>query len=212
VRGPDSTFLVEVSHAYKSNIHVVSVATGIERQLTFQGANTDPSWSNYRRVTGYQDLIAFSSLLPGKDNFDIYMMSAIDGSNLTQITENKGDDIDPVWAPGNGQLVNGRLAYSNLNFAPLGNGLPPGKMPTTGFQDHAQITLHKLDLGTGQDDIVVEGNALEPSWSQDRTTISFSYLDEEGWPGIKRLNVATGLVTFTLKGEGGYWSSSQGGL
>lgn len=66
------------------------------KQLTFSGANYDPTWSPDGK------LIAFTS--KRDENFNIYIMDK-DGSNQEPITDFGGDESSPVWSPSGEELA-----------------------------------------------------------------------------------------------------------
>ena len=81
--------------AYVSNrsgspqIHILEMKDGKEARLTFEGKyNTSPSWSKLNRI-------AFSGMYNGR--FDIYTVNP-DGSNLTRLTDNQGNNEEPCWS------------------------------------------------------------------------------------------------------------------
>jgi Tol biopolymer transport system component len=209
VRGFDPTYLPFVGSCSESNIYAVPVETGDERKLTSEGCNTDPAWSNYPRTSPYANLIAFSSLRGKSQDFEIYTMSAVDGGNVTQITDNAVHDADPAWSQIGGQL-SARIAYTSNLSVPDTPLLPPGNMPIKPLY-LALPEIRIKYLWSGQDQLAAP-EGMEPSWSRDSSTISFTFIGQGGWPGIKLYDVASGNVTDYLAGFGGYWSSSQAGL
>ena len=87
--------------AYQSNrggypqIWVMGANGSNQTQLTTEGANTLPAFSN-------EGLIAFTSTRDG--NYEIYLMGA-DGSNQRNITNSPNRETNPVW------MSNGQVAF-----------------------------------------------------------------------------------------------------
>jgi TolB protein len=72
------------------DIYLVDIASGASLRLTYGGNNTAPSFSPDGAW------LAFSSSRDG--DHEIYVMR-VDGSQVTQLTDNDYDDWQPSWAP-----------------------------------------------------------------------------------------------------------------
>jgi Tol biopolymer transport system component len=86
--------------AYQSNeggppqVWVMNADGSGKRQLTSEGANTQPAFSE-------DDVLAFTSTRDG--NYEVYLMDA-DGSNQRNITNSPARELNPVWMAG-GQVA-----------------------------------------------------------------------------------------------------------
>lgn len=73
------------------NICVMDFATGNTVQLTSEGSNAHPAWSPDGEKIVYQSRRGGTT--------QIYTMDAADGQNKRQLTEGRGNSLQPVWAP-----------------------------------------------------------------------------------------------------------------
>ncbi|HKA36399.1 MAG TPA: hypothetical protein VKH43_06230 [Thermoanaerobaculia bacterium] len=73
------------------NICVMDVASGRTVQLTSEGSNGHPAWS----PDG--DKIVYQSRRGGSTQ--VYTMDSADGQNKRQLTEGRGNSVQPVWVP-----------------------------------------------------------------------------------------------------------------
>ena len=73
------------------NICVMDVGTGKTVQLTSEGSNGHPGWSSDGEKIVYQSRRGGST--------QIYTMDSADGQNKRQLTEGRGNNMQPVWLP-----------------------------------------------------------------------------------------------------------------
>lgn len=130
-----------------SDVYVVNVDGSGEVRLTHDGRSFHPSWSPDGRS------IAFSRWEPGTGISSIYMMHAIDGSDLLRVVEN---GRQPTWSPDG----------SKIAFV---EGDPWGwpVLMVVGADGMGLTTLH---LGG----TTSEGTVFLPTWSPDGTLIAYA--------------------------------------
>jgi Tol biopolymer transport system component len=137
-------------------------------------AEEDPKWSaDGRRLAFTSDRVTATN--PDGDP-EVFVMNA-DGSHVTQITFNRGEDINPTWSP------DGRkIAFSRLPHKPNRGGYS------------REIWTINAD-GTGERQLTNRpGPDIEPNWSPDGRRIAFSSARDNK---TKYLNI------FTMDPNGG---------
>lgn len=96
-------------------IFVIDLASGIIKQLTFEGENIEPSWS----PDGSK--IAYACKKEGT-KFELCLMNA-DGSGQHTLTQNDYNDWNPRWSPDGQFLVysSSEFQYSHVHIFDLAN-------------------------------------------------------------------------------------------
>lgn len=119
------------------------------------------------------------SLSHQDDNSEIYLISPEDGSMVSRLTENRAEDISPVWSSGGGRLA----------FVSDRSGGP-------------QIYIMEPD-GTDQHRVTFAGQYnTTPDWSPDGTLIAFTGRDSRNRFDIFTVDVATSYVERLTQDQG----------
>ena len=167
-------------------ILVVSVDEGdnvqlpTEVNLTNGLGGTDPAWS----PDGTR--IAFASNREEPYNYDIYTMSAGDGSDVRRLTWAESQEGDPAWSPDGSWIA--YTAGLRVNW-----GSQCGNMPIVGdgecaddnnndvcddeeasFTSAGGPSIYKMSADGGQQtNLTVVDDAFEPDWSPDGSQVIF---------------------------------------
>jgi Tol biopolymer transport system component len=177
-----------------TRMFVLDLATGAVRRVGAAGdwKDEEPRWSN----DGTR--VAFSSTRGGKDNLDIYVMTA-DGSKVERITNHPAAEMGPVWAADGtslfftGERDGGPEIYrvwladkrveriTTTGRAMMAAASADGKylayaaQPTTPY-----LQIHLLDFATGESkQITSGGGACRPSFAPDSNELAFTRIAQE---------------------------------
>lgn len=143
---------------------------------------------NQRPVSSVGNLIAFESDADNKDappDFDIWTLDLSTGI-VIQWTEDRADEMEPVWSPDNSQIVY-RLVReaSDEELAKLTPPLEEGEVYNS--------DLWLLDINTGEKIQLTNTPSiyeLHPQWSPDGQKIAFVSRENRQWH-IDMINVTT---------------------
>jgi hypothetical protein len=143
------------------DIYVMNADGGGLVRLTQDGLNTAPAWSPDGSSIAFCKGRVFDVI---DVYFDIYRMSAADGSGATEVVEN---GCDPAWSPDGS-----KIAFTDFSF----------------FQPYPDVAVVRAD-GSSLDRLHPDGVAYEeqasrgPTWSPDGSQIAYS----GGWSGNNRI-------------------------
>jgi Tol biopolymer transport system component len=109
---PDGTSIAFVStRGTAHSIWKVTVASGVETQITSGSSDSSPAWSPDGGT------IAFASGATSPTQIDLVSAS---GGSLTQLTNDSSSDTDPVWSPDGTEIA--FLSGSTLKTIPASGG------------------------------------------------------------------------------------------
>jgi Tol biopolymer transport system component len=178
---PDSSQIVHMAvvdpteRPLRARLRLCNVADGSEVPLAEERLGFLPAWSpdGTKIVFG-----AFVGELDeeGKGESELFLMDS-DGSNLRQITDHPGTDVDATWSPDGTRIVWwGENSPSD-----------PSQTPTP--------VLFMMDVASGQ--ITTLGEGSYPVWSPDGEHIMF-VLEETPPPGVVQAVPDVNIYTFNV--------------
>lgn len=170
-----------------TDIFTVDPTTGVIRQLTLTGTDSEPSWSADGRR------IAFASTRNGSDA-EIYVMNA-DGSDQTRLTFDPAQDRDPAWSPDGHIVFSSNRAGSYHLFTMNGDGTNVSQLTFGARNDREpdwspdgnRIVFESdqgsisdawlLDVTTGERHLLADDpdGIWNPKWGPDGSKITFGY-------------------------------------
>lgn len=134
------------------DIYVMNADGGGETRLTHDGMNTSPAWSPDGTTIAFCKAWVFDDF---DVYFDVYRMSAVDGSGATEVIK---DGCDPTWSPDGS-----RIAFTDFSL----------------FQANSDIAVVRAD-GSGlvqlhPGGVISDQQASRgPIWSPDGSQIAYS--------------------------------------
>jgi len=143
-----------------SRLRLVNVADGSDVPLPEERLGYLPAWS----PDGTQ--IVFGAFVGDPDESgdresELFLMNG-DGSNVRQLTDRPGPDVDPTWSPDST-----RIAWWGQDPLPEGSLTQPNR-------------LYMVDVASGE--VTELGEGADPVWSPDGRRIAFTFQEqpEEG--------------------------------
>ena len=203
------TDLVEGAYLFELTVKDVHGRTGTDRvQVTVWGSSPPPCTTCK---------IVFVSARDG--NNEIYT-SNTDGSNITRLTNDPGNDGQPKWSPDGTRIAftsdrggspglyimnaDGSNVVLRTSLAYLGMGLtwsPDGtKIAYSDYTDNGWIGIYVVGTTSGSPVLPSEPtyNDMNPAWSPDGTRIAVSGDDFYGSQGIYTINSVDGTRSEVL--------------
>jgi Tol biopolymer transport system component len=169
VISPNGRYVVFTNHSSltgESSLLRLDVLTGEVLSLTngtagaLQVNDSLPKWSPD------STRIAFT-WTEGLDT-NVYVMNAVDGTHVMDVSNDDGYDMDPAWSPDGSSIVFSHYDGTLVPTAAEVEGL--GGLPRTGW------SLVRVDLGTGRQSVLTtptDSPTWKPAFSPDGSQIAF---------------------------------------